>query len=261
MADTWDDSDGDDWDVSDDELDARLNNLDVNKKEEVEVPVFEEEDLAVKEKAEADAREKAILKSKGSALAKKKAEAEARKEEEEIARQALKIETELEANLTPDERRKLERERIEKADNDITNDLFGGVDAVGSGPAGKVAYAGDKLVMKDLTDHLKHARKVGACVKGHGKAHLAATFLKEALQQCKDVLGDEDITDIIKTCNVIKNDKLLAAKKKQKGQAQKKKKDKAAEAKAKKIQNELYGESENYDDYDAYGEQFEDDFF
>lgn len=262
MADNWDDSDEDAWDASDDELEQRLNNLNVTDAPAAAAPAKfddDEEDLAVKERAQEEARKQEALKAKGSALAKKKAEAEARKEEEEIARQVLAMEAEMEANMTPDERRKLERERIEQADNALTDDLFGGMPD--GGAANKVTSAGDKLVMKDLADHLKHARKVGTCVKGHGKPHLAIAFLKEVVTQCKDVIGDDEISDLIKTCNVIKNDKLLALKKKAKGQAQKAKKDKAAEAKAKKLQQELYGESENYDEYDVYGEQYEDDFF
>ena len=264
MTDTWDDSDDDAWDASDNELEERLNNLNV-----ATTPVTtatataadfdDEEDLAVKERAEEEARGKALLKAKGSALAKKKADAEARKEEEEIAKKVLAREAEMEANMTPDERRRLERERIEQADNALTDDLFGGMSD--GGAAKKAASAGDKLVLKDLADHLKHARKIGSCVKGHGKPHLAIAFLKEVVQQCKDVIEDDEITELIKTCNVIKNDKLLAMKKKAKGQAQKAKRDKAAEAKAKKLQTELYGESAQYDEYDAYGEQYEDDFF
>jgi hypothetical protein len=61
---------------------------------------------------------------------------------------------------------------------------------------------------------------------------------------------------------VIKNDILAAAKRKVKGQAQKsKKKDKVAEKKAKKLAVELYGDNDQYDDYDDYGADYEDAFF
>ena len=91
---------------------------------------------------------------------------------------------------------------------------------------------------------------------------MAASFLKEAITQCKDVLDDAAITDIIKTCNVIKNEKVQASKRKVKGQAQKSaKRDKNAEAKARALQVELYGDNDNYDTYDQYGESYEDDFF
>ena len=90
---------------------------------------------------------------------------------------------------------------------------------------------------------------------------MATAFLKESIDQLKDLLDDDAITDIIKTCNVIKNEKVLAAKRKIKGQAQKAKKDKAAEKKAQKLQQELYGDNEQYDEYDALGADYEDAFF
>ena len=75
-------------------------------------------------------------------------------------------------------------------------------------------------------------------------------------------MDDDAVSDLIKTLNVIKNEKVAAAKRKVKGQAQKsQKKDKAAIAKAKKLQEELFGDNDQYDDYDEYGAQYEDDFF
>lgn len=87
-------------------------------------------------------------------------------------------------------------------------------------------------------------------------------FFKETLQECKDVFDDDALTDLIKAMNIIKNEKLAAAKHKVKGQAQKVKRDKASEMKAKQLQAELYGDGDVLlDKYDQYGEQYEDDFF
>jgi translation initiation factor 3 subunit J len=98
--------------------------------------------------------------------------------------------------------------------------------------------------------------------QGHKKIHLAAAFLKECIQESQDVLDDDTIADIIKTCNVIKNEKMAAAKRKVKGQAQKsKKKDKVAEKKAKQLAVDLYGDNDQYDGYDEYGADYEDAFF
>ena len=98
--------------------------------------------------------------------------------------------------------------------------------------------------------------------QGHGKIHLASIFIKEVISQSKDVLDDAAITDIIKSCNVIKNEKVQASKRKVKGQAQKsKKQDKIEKAKAKKMQDDLFGDSNQYDEYDEYGESYEDSFF
>uniref|UniRef100_A0A6U5PFI3 Eukaryotic translation initiation factor 3 30 kDa subunit n=1 Tax=Grammatophora oceanica TaxID=210454 RepID=A0A6U5PFI3_9STRA len=261
MADNWDDSD-DDWDKDDsedDELNARLNKINVGKEE---VPRFDdEEDLAVKERALTEQATKAELKKKGNALAEKKAAEQARKEELEIARKAMELEAEMEANMTPDELKKLKRKQIEDADNALTDDLFGTVDNR-SKATGTSQGAGDTVVMKDLKDHLKHAKKVGQCIRTHKNVHLATAFLKEAIQECKDVLDDAAISELIKTCNVIKNEKVQNSKRKVKGQAQKSaKRDKAAEAKARKLQEELYGNNDDYDDYDEMGGAYEDAFF
>jgi translation initiation factor 3 subunit J len=91
---------------------------------------------------------------------------------------------------------------------------------------------------------------------------LAGIFLKEVIQQSKDVLDDDTITDIIKTCNVIKNEKVQQSKRKVKGQAQKSKKtDKTEQAKVKKLHDDVFGDNDMYDDYDAIGDDYEDAFF
>mmetsp|Transcript_13411 Transcript_13411/g.22847 ORF Transcript_13411/g.22847 Transcript_13411/m.22847 type:complete len:265 (+) Transcript_13411:141-935(+) len=264
MADNWDDSD-DDWDKSEDEdeLDKRLG---LTKIEDSAPPAFddEDEDLTLKEKAASDKAGKILLKQKGSALAQKKAAEAAAKEELELARKAMELEAEMEANMTPEERRQKEREREEADAMAMADDLFGGVDSITQGPGakGKAMMSGDKVVMKDLKDHLRHAKKVGECIQGHGKINLCAAFLKEVIQQCKDTLDDDAITDIIKSCNVIKNEKVQQAKRKVKGQAQKSKKvDKVAKKKAMEIHADVFGDNDNYDDYDEMGGAYEDDFF
>jgi len=158
MGDNWDDSD-DEWDVDDDALDAKLG----IKKEAPEGNWDEEEDLALKEKAAQDTAQLADLKKKGSALQAKKQADKERQEELEIARKAMELEAEMEAKMSPDERRVLERQRIEEADNAVTEDLFGAVEKMSVGA--KTQEAGDKVVMKDMKDHMKHARKVADCLK------------------------------------------------------------------------------------------------
>ena len=75
-------------------------------------------------------------------------------------------------------------------------------------------------------------------------------------------MDDDAITEIIKTCNIIKNEKVQQSKRKVKGQAQKSKKpDKSEKAKIAKKQAEIFGENDNYDEYDQMGGDYEDDFF
>ncbi len=61
------------------------------------------------------------------------------------------------------------REREEAEAKAMADDLFGGVDARtpsgGAGGAGQAMMSGDKVVMKDLKDHLRHAKKVGECIQ------------------------------------------------------------------------------------------------
>lgn len=261
MTDDWDDSDDDDWDVSDDALDAKLG---LNKKEDGDiVPVNnfdDEEDLALKEKAEQERLDKIEMRKKGSAWQAKKQAAKDRAYDLEIARKALEIEAEMEAKMTVDERRMREKEKQEEADMVMISDVFGGGLNLGCGD--KASGSGDKLVLKDIKDHMKHARKVADAIKCHGKIHLFVVFINEVIRQSKDVLDDAAISDIIKSCNVIKNEKVQAAKRKVKGQAQKSKKQETIEKeKAKKIQDELFGDSNQYDEYDEYGEAYEDAYF
>ena len=176
MAENWDDSDDDEWDASDSELDAKLglNKLSVDNA----APAFddEEEDLAVKEKERAERASRVVLKNKGNALKMKKELEEQRKIEEEAALQALEAEAELEANMTPDERRRLQNQRVEEADNALTDDLFGGVDAPGSKADRGGVNASDTVKMKDLKDHLMHAKKVSQCIKVRASGKVCFLF-------------------------------------------------------------------------------------
>lgn len=147
MTDNWDDSD-DDWDIDDDALDAKLgiskppaNNFD------------DEEDLALVEKRAAEKAKQDELKKKGSALAAKKRAEEERKLEMEAARKELEYQAELEAKMTPDELRALQRKRVEEADNALTDDLFGAVEKMTVGGKQGAAQGSDKLVLKDMKDH------------------------------------------------------------------------------------------------------------
>jgi len=260
MADNWDDSDDDDWDVDDDALDAKLG---LNKKSDEPVNNFDdEEDLALKEKKQQEKLNKIALVKKGSALAAKKQAEKDRSDDLEIARKALELEAEMEANMTIDERKIMQRKREEESDSVMMGDAFGGGINDGGMGRDRAQQAGDKVIMVDMKDHMKHARKVADAMKDHGKIHFASIFIKEVLQQSRDVLDDAAITDIIKTCNVIKNEKVQQAKRKVKGQAQKsKKQDKIEKAKAKKVQDDLFGDSNQYDEYDEYGASYEDAFF
>ena len=258
MGDNWDDGDDDDWDVDDDALDQKLGLV-----KGAANAFDDEEDLALKEREATEKANTETLKKKGTALLEKKAEEQRKAEELEIARKAMELEAEAEANMSPEELKAFKRRQVEEADHALTDDLFGVVEASRGASAAKSAVGvGGALVLKDAKDHLKHARDVATAMKKHGKIHFATSFIREVLEQSKSLLDDAAITDIIKTCNVIKNEKVQEGKRKSKGQAQKSKKtDKAAEAKARQIQVETFGDNDAYDNYDQIGEAYEDDFF
>jgi len=88
-------------------------------------------------------------------------------------------------------------------------------------------------------------------------------LIDELIKESADTLDVDALADIVKTCNVLKNDKMQAAKRKVKGQAQKAqaKRDKQKEMDAQKKQAELCGDSNQYDAYDQIGEEYEDAFF
>ena len=175
MGDAWDDDD-DDWDKSEDEdeLDKRLGLATIGGGGSIKAapPAFddEDEDLTLKEKEADERAAHKINKAKGSALADKKAADAAAKEELELARKAMEMEAEMEAKMTPEERRQREREREEADAKAMTDDLFGAVDNISmnkvpGGGTGQAMMSGDKVVMKDLKDHLRHAKKVGECIQ------------------------------------------------------------------------------------------------
>jgi len=166
MADSWDDSD-DDWDKDDDEddeLNARLKQLESKDGDDKPKKTFDdEEDLAIAEKEEKEKAQHADLKRKGKALAAKKKAEQNRKDEEEVARQAILLEAEMEAKMSPEELKAMRQQKVEEADVQAASDLFGGIDSMSNRSAAQ--EAGDMVKMLTLTDHLKHARKVGQCIK------------------------------------------------------------------------------------------------
>lgn len=158
MTDNWDDGSDDEWDVDDDALDAKLG---IKKDDDFD----DEEDLALKEKAEQDKANQESLKKKGSALAAKKQEEKDRNEEAEIARKAMELEAEFESKLSVGDRNVLERQRQEEGEMGLIDDAFGGgIPDGGVGSKGS-QLVGDKIVLKDMKDHMKHARRVAEAMK------------------------------------------------------------------------------------------------
>jgi hypothetical protein len=198
MPDAWDDGSdagSDAWDVESDDaaLEAKLG---LNKLAAAETSNFDDdEDLNLKDKAAAESRSKAALKSKGKALAEKKAAEAERVEEEELARKVMQLEMEREARMTEDERKLLERQRVEESDASIANDLFGGIDDHKGNRSVPLTGAADKIVLVDLKDHLKFAKKISACFK------VSATLLLNHLTW--DFLSSQFYTETMRIENFL----------------------------------------------------------
>lgn len=153
MADSWEDVSDDDWDNAGDDLDLNPTSTPAAWEDE-------EEDLALKEKAEQEARDKVKLAKKGNALEQKKEKEAAKKLEVEAARKAMQLEAEMEANMTPDEKRALQKKREEEQAVNDTMDLFGGADLGPTRTVPGAMTAGGALSLKSMQDHLVHAAKV-----------------------------------------------------------------------------------------------------
>ena len=104
-------------------------------------PVFddEEEDLAIIEKAHMEKLNTKSLRSKGKQCKAKADAKKERQEEEELARKAMELKAEMEANMTIDERRIMERKRNEDADLA----LAGGARGLVTAGRGNAMEAGD----------------------------------------------------------------------------------------------------------------------
>jgi translation initiation factor 3 subunit J len=160
MTDNWDDED--DWDVDDDALDAKLG---IKKDSGGDGPANnfdDEEDLALQEKAAQDRADNVELKKKGSALAAKKKAEEELKEKEEIARRILEEESAMMSKLSVDEQKEYQRKREMENDIGLLDDSYDGRNS-STAVAGQLA--GDAVALKDMKDHLKHARKVAEAMK------------------------------------------------------------------------------------------------
>merc|ERR1712238_335725 len=109
-----------------------------------------------------------------------------RAEDLAIARKALELEADMEANMTIDERKLMKKRRQEEAETEMMGDAFGGRFTSSSAGLKGAQLAGDTVILKDIKVHMKHARKVADAMKDHGKIHLAAIFINEVIQQSKE---------------------------------------------------------------------------
>ena len=245
----------------------------------------DEEDLAVTAAAALQQQQRASNVKKGNALKKRQEAEEARRNEEEMAKREIELENEAMSKLSVAERRVLEREKQAEGamgffDDDFDGEGSGagssdeeGADGSGGGGGGgrrgqssSAAAAGGaalKVDLKTIKSTLQTAHMISGAVKGaDSTSRMKSTLLKEIINILKDDIDEDGVSEIIKCCNVIKNDKQQASKTKQSAANKKKKKDdKLKQKKAKKIYQETFGDNDCYDGVDDYGAQYEDEYF
>ncbi|CAM9648000.1 unnamed protein product [Scytosiphon promiscuus] len=111
---------------------------------------------------------------------------------EKDARIAAELETRLQMGETAEQRRLRERNRVEEADNDLTEDLFGG----GGGAKGGGGGSGlSGLALKNMQDHVKLALELSERMEASKPAHIAA-FLKELVSKTSAKMTVDGLSDL-----------------------------------------------------------------
>ena len=225
-SDTMGDSD-DDWDV-----DPPI----VLKKAAVE-----EEDLTVAEMA---AQEAAHANHQTKVLT----EDERRKEEEVLAN---KLAYALQANESADEKRRREKAQIEAADNELTNELMGGVSKSASNTNSAVsAVVGASL--KNKQDHVNFAITVSNKMKDSTQFCVSA-FYKEINKRIKGKLSLDCVNEIIESLSVIRDD-LKSTKETNEVSKESNKKSAKEQKRKQKEHSDVFGG--NYYEEEEYGDEY-----
>ncbi|CAN0418464.1 unnamed protein product [Pylaiella littoralis] len=124
---------------------------------------------------------------------------------EKDARIAAELETRLQLGETAEQRRLRERNRVEEADNDLTEDLFGGGSAGGSG--GGSGLSG--LALKSMQDHVKLAIELSERMEASKPAHMAA-FLKELVSKLSTKMTADGLSDLTNHTIMFRDEKRVA---------------------------------------------------
>ncbi|CAM9757663.1 unnamed protein product [Discosporangium mesarthrocarpum] len=132
----------------------------------------------------------------------------AKKAAEGDAKLAAEVEAKLQVNETSEERRLRERNRVEEADNSLTEELFGGEGRAG-GVARPAGVAGLKI--SSLQDHMKLALELGNRFSSSKPGSVVA-FLKELMSTLDgSPLGATELTEVTAHCIRLRDVKVAAA--------------------------------------------------
>ncbi|CAM9655845.1 unnamed protein product, partial [Ectocarpus fasciculatus] len=124
---------------------------------------------------------------------------------EKDARIAAELETRLQLGETAEQRRLRERNRVEEADNDLTEDLFGGGGAQGQGAGGGLSG----LALKNMQDHVKLAIELAERMDSSKPAHMAA-FMKELVTKLSSKMTADGLSDLVNHTTMFRDEKRQA---------------------------------------------------
>ncbi|CAM9167343.1 unnamed protein product [Ascophyllum nodosum] len=187
----------------------------------------------------------------------------AKAESEKEARIAAELEARLQLSETAEQRRLRERNRVEEADNELTDDLFGG-GADKRGVNGGIAG----LSLKNMQDHVKLAIELSEKMESSKPAHMAA-FLKEMVTKLSVKMTADGMTDVINHIAVFRDEKrkaeerIATAKANASNVQAKQRANKKKSAKQKKAHADVFGGDFDGDQIDDAGIEYEtkyDDF-
>lgn len=188
--------------------------------------------------------------------AKKKAE------KEEIALSNA-LQFALEEDLTPEERRRRERQKVEEADQEIASDLFSGSMKAKTEPKASASAGLGGIPLKTKQDHQNFGIICSKKLTDSTPIMIGA-YYKSLSEKVKDKMTSETLDDVIALLTRVRDDKKkteAAAAKKANATTKKSKKELLAE---KKKHDDIFGPSDGgnhiSDKYDHY-QDMEDDFF
>ncbi|CAM9934099.1 unnamed protein product, partial [Laminaria digitata] len=182
---------------------------------------------------------------------------------EKEARIAAELEARLQLGETAEQRRLRERNRVEEADNDLTEDLFGGAGG-GRGAGGGLS----SLALKSMQDHVKLAIELSEIMGASKPAHMAA-FLKEMVTKLSPKMTTDGVTDLVNHTNVFLEEKkeadqrIATAKANVSNVQATQRANKKKTAKKKKAHSDVFGGDFDGDNIDSVGMDYEskyDDF-
>lgn len=186
------------------------------------------------------------------------AEKAAKAAAEKDARIAAELETRLQLGETAEQRRLRERNRVEEADNDLTEDLFAGSSGAGGKGAGDIS----DLKLKTVQDHVKLAIELSEKMESSKPAYVAAFLMEMVTKLSGKAMTTDGLTDVVNHTTMFRDEKREAEKRIETAKANvvniqaNQRANKKKIAKKKKAHADVFGDFDA-DDIDTVGMDYE----